>query len=65
MPDQPTPEDTLLSAKEVARRLDITIEAARKRMQRGSLPTRRLGRLLRVRASELQAYIDNLPRKTP
>lgn len=52
--------DRLLAAASVAKILDITTEAARKRIQRGQIPAVKFGREWRVKDSDLQAYIKNL-----
>ena len=53
-------KEKLLAVDAVAEILDITIDAARKRIQRGQLPAVKMGRKWRVKETALQAYIAGL-----
>jgi len=48
----------LLRASEVADRLGISLTFSYLLMQRGEIPTVRLGRAVRVRPSDLEQYIE-------
>jgi excisionase family DNA binding protein len=52
--------DRLLTEVEVSERLGISLLSARNRMRRRQLPVTKLGRLNRVRESDLDAYIARL-----
>jgi excisionase family DNA binding protein len=51
--------NTLLKAKEVAEILQISRAMAYTLMQRGEIPTVRIGRARRVRPEDLIKYIEN------
>ena len=57
--------EILLAADAVAKALDITIAAARKRFQRGQIPAVKMGRQWRVKQSVLQVFIDRLTAARP
>lgn len=48
----------LLTLDEVAQRLKVSPSTARRLIRRGGLKTVRLGRLIRVRPADLNAYIE-------
>ena len=50
-------ETKLLKADEIADILKISLAKAYTMLQRGELPTVRIGRLVRVRQSDLEKYI--------
>ena len=50
----------VLRLPDVARALACSEQAARKLLQRGRIPSRRLGRSVIVLADELQAYLASL-----
>ncbi len=50
--------ETLLKASDVARILNISLPMAYKVIQRGNLAAVRIGTAVRVKPSDLQAYID-------
>ena len=56
--------DRLLSPDEIAERLGIKVRTAREWCRTGVLPAVKVGDrgLLRVKESDLKAYIDALPR---
>lgn len=56
--------DRLLSPDEVAERLSIKVRTAREWCRTGVLPAFKIGErgLLRVKESDLTAYINGLPR---
>jgi len=58
-----TEPDRLLSPDEVAERLGIKVRTAREWCRTGVLPAVKVGQrgLLRVKESDLNAYIDGLP----
>ena len=49
----------------VAHALDCTEHAARRMIERGLIPSRRLGRRVIVLADELEAYLKTLPQSNP
>ena len=53
----PTQIDRLLTAGDVASRLNISKAKAYQLLQRGEIPCIRMGRTIRVRPAELEAYI--------
>jgi len=53
--------DRLLSPDEAASFLGLTPRAVRDRINRGQLPVVKVGRLNRIRESDLQAYIASRP----
>ena len=59
-----TEPDRLLSPDEVAERLSIKVRTAREWIRQGKLPALKLGDrgLLRVKESDLHAYINRLER---
>ena len=57
--------DSLLTSKQVASTLNMTPEAVRHRMRRQQLPGVKMGREWRMKASDLQAYIDSLTGTPP
>lgn len=58
-------DDRLLSAKQVAERLGLSPLTVAEMMRDGRLPAVKLGRLPRVRTSDLDAYIAALPAMEP
>lgn len=58
-------DDRLLSAKQVAERLGLSPLTVAEMMRDGRLPAVKLGRLPRVRTSDLDAYIAALPVMEP
>ena len=54
-----------LRIPDVARAIGCSDEAARKMVQRGQLPSRRLGRRVIVLADELRAHLAALAPATP
>lgn len=52
-------DDRLLTGEEVADLLHISRSLTYQLMRRGDIPTVRIGRLVRVRRSDLQAYVDD------
>lgn len=56
-PETAIPEKRLLSAGEVADTLHISRSMAYRMMQRGEIPTVRMGRVARVRLQDLERYI--------
>jgi excisionase family DNA binding protein len=50
---------SLLNAEEVAQRLRISVPMAYRLIQRGDIPAIRIGRLVRVRDLDLEAFITN------
>ena len=58
-------ESRLLTGHEVARKLNISKSFAFLLMQRGAIPTVRLGRLVRVRPEDLDKFIEQSIEKKP
>lgn len=60
---EPT-SDRLLNPQEVADRLGIKVRTVKEWMRQGKLPAVKVGErgLLRLRESDLNAYIDALPK---
>ncbi len=56
IPD-PGPGPRLFSVAEVAGRLGVSVKTVRRMLDRGDLPGHRIGRLLRVGESDLEAYL--------
>ncbi len=54
-------EPLVYRVPEVARRLGTTDAAVRRMIERGILPSRRLGRRVVVVPEELEAYLRSLP----
>jgi excisionase family DNA binding protein len=58
MIETPINHESLLRAKDVARLLSISRSLAYQLMQRGEIPTVRFGGIVRVRACDLDEYIQ-------
>jgi excisionase family DNA binding protein len=58
-------EERLLSAEEAAERLGMSRYTIGEWLRSGRLKGRRIGRFWRVRASDLEAFITNLPPLEP
>ena len=56
-----TPAKNLISTTEAAQQLGISRRSVYRMMSRGDLPAVRLGRLNRIRYSDLNKVIDSLP----
>jgi excisionase family DNA binding protein len=56
-----TPERVILRIRDLARIFGCSPIAARRMVERGELPSRRLGRRLVVLADELDTYLKALP----
>jgi len=52
-------ENRLLTADDIAQRLQVSKSLAYALMQRGEIPTVRLGRAVRVRPQDLEEFIDS------
>lgn len=51
-------QDQLLTLRQVAGRLQVSMSTIHRRIKAGELPTVRIGRSLRVRPEDLDAYIE-------
>lgn len=51
-------QDQLLTLSQVADRLQVSMSTLHRRIKAGELPTVRIGRSLRVRPEDLEAYIE-------
>jgi excisionase family DNA binding protein len=56
--DRPTETESLLTTKQVRERLAISREYTYRLLQAGTIPSVRVGRLRRVRPSDLDRYIE-------
>lgn len=54
--------DPFLSPTQVAALLGIAVSTVRQAMRHGTMPSVKVGRLLRIRSSEFQAYLNTLPK---
>ena len=61
MKTTPTPTKNLISTDEAAQQLGVSRRSVYRMMSRGDLPAVRLGRLNRIRYSDLAKVIDSLP----
>lgn len=52
------PEPLLYDVDAAARAIDVSPRLVRRLIADGELPTVRIGRLVRVRVSDLQTYVD-------
>ena len=52
------PDVALLTVEDVAQRLKVSPSTVRRLIRRGGLKTVRLGRLIRIRPADLNAYIE-------
>ncbi len=55
--------EPLLSIEQVAARLNVQPISVRRAVWRGTLSASRIGRLIRIRPSDLETYIDRTPAK--
>lgn len=56
--------DDYTTPREVATRLRITRAAVYAHLRRGDIPSSRVGRLIRIRARDVIAYLDQTPSKS-
>ncbi len=63
MPDTPNPGGRSLSPKSLAAKLDLTERNAHSIIERGIIPSYRIGKLLRVRETDVDAYLLKLLRR--
>ena len=54
-----TQDDRLLKIADVAKRLAVSVTTVRRLIAAGKLQTVRIGRALRIRPDDLEAYIEN------
>ena len=54
---QMAPLPTLLSVEATAQQLSVCIKTVRRLIERGALPSCRVGRLVRIRATDLATFV--------